>query len=46
MNDWKTTRLAVPIMKIPAIDADESTHEVLEDWHYWINMGYEYRKES
>lgn len=39
---WSDRELAVPLAEIEAMEADEETHEVIEDWHYWVNMGYEF----
>lgn len=40
MTDWKGTQLAVPLIQLMDIDANEATHEAIEDWLYWINRGY------
>jgi hypothetical protein len=35
--------LAVPLSQLrPGGDADEQTREAVEDWHYWVRMGYEF----
>jgi len=26
----------------PAGDTDERTQEAVDDWHYWVRMGYEF----
>lgn len=34
--------LAVPLSQLkPLSDADEETRQAIEDWHYWVKMGYE-----
>ena len=33
--------LAVPLMQLEGIDVDEETQQAIEDWHYWVNQGYE-----
>jgi hypothetical protein len=34
--------LAVPLSQLkPAGDTDERTQEAIDDWHYWVRMGYE-----
>ena len=34
-------RLAVPLSQLAPIGAtDEDTVEAIEDWHYWVAMGY------
>lgn len=35
--------LAVPLMQLAANDdMDDDTQEALEDWRYWMNMGYDF----
>ena len=34
--------LAVPLSQLKAITADNATREAVEDWRYWVNMGYEF----
>lgn len=34
--------LAVPLMQLQPIDADESTTEAIGDWHYWVGQGYQF----
>lgn len=38
---WKRRQLAVPLMQLEGIDVDEETQQAIEDWHYWVNQGYE-----
>lgn len=40
MTRWKNRNIAVPLSQLKAIDVDESTTQVIEDWHYWIAQGY------
>jgi hypothetical protein len=35
--------LAVPLSQLQVIHADDQTKEAVEDWHYWVNRGYEFR---
>jgi hypothetical protein len=36
-------RLAVPLSQLkPTRDTDEQTKQAIEDWHYWVKMGYEF----
>lgn len=35
-------KLSVPLMQLEPIDADTKTEEAIGDWHYWIQMGYEF----
>jgi Calcium binding len=35
--------LAVPLSQLkPTSDTDEQTTQAVEDWHYWVKMGYEF----
>ena len=38
---WKRRQLAVPLMQLEGIQVDEKTQQSIEDWHYWVNRGYE-----
>jgi hypothetical protein len=38
---WKPLQLAVPLMQLEGIQVDEETQQAIEDWHYWVNRGYE-----
>ncbi len=38
---WKQRQLAVPLMQLEGIGVDEETRQAIEDWHYWVNRGYE-----
>ena len=37
----KKRQLAVPLMQLVGIQVDEETQQAIEDWHYWVNRGYE-----
>ena len=41
MIRWKSRQLAVPLMQLEGIEVDEETQQVIEDWQYWVNRGYE-----
>jgi hypothetical protein len=41
MIRWKSRELAVPLMQLEGINVDEETQQAIEDWHYWVNRGYE-----
>jgi hypothetical protein len=41
MIRWKPHQLAVPLMQLQGIDVDEKTQQAIEDWHYWVDQGYE-----
>jgi hypothetical protein len=38
---WRPHPLAVPLMQLDGIQVDEETRQAIEDWHYWVNQGYE-----
>ncbi len=38
--NWQGRDLAVPLMQLEPLDADEDTQEAIADWHYWIARGY------
>lgn len=38
---WDDDVLAVPLMQLQPVDVDATTRQVIEDWHYWVNQGYE-----
>lgn len=38
---WEHGRtLAVPLSQLEVVRADEDTRQAVEDWHYWVGMGY------
>lgn len=40
---WGDEALAVPLSQLkPTRAADEETKQAVEDWHYWVQMGYEF----
>ncbi len=40
---WEKKSLAVPLSQLtPASTSKADTLEAVEDWHYWIEMGYEF----
>ena len=41
MIPWKSRQLAVPLMQLEGIEVDEETQQAIEDWHYWVDRGYE-----
>jgi len=30
------------LMQLEGIEVDEETKQAIEDWHYWVNRGYEF----
>lgn len=39
---WDKREFAVPLSQLQGISMDKSTKEAIEDWHYWVNMGYQF----
>jgi len=40
---WEHKRtLAVPLSQLKVVHGDEETRQAVEDWHYWVEMGYEF----
>ncbi len=39
---WQSRNVAVPLSQLAATDADESTIQVIGDWHYWVAQGYRF----
>jgi hypothetical protein len=35
-------KLAVPLSQLEPVEADEQTTQAVEDWHYWLEHGYEF----
>jgi Calcium binding len=36
---WQGRKIAVPLLQLETIYADESTQEAIGDWHYWVAQG-------
>ena len=41
MIRWEKDGLAVPLAQLKVGDASPKTREAVEDWHYWVEHGYE-----
>lgn len=40
---WERKRtLAVPLAQLKVVDADDDCRQAVEDWLYWVRMGYEF----
>jgi len=37
----KSDKFGVPLSQLESVDVDEVTKQAIEDWHYWVNQGYE-----
>lgn len=42
MMPWEREGLAVPLSQLKVIHANDQTREAVEDWHYWVNRGYQF----
>jgi len=42
MIRWEKEGLAVPLSQLKVGDGSPKTREAVEDWHYWIEKGYEF----
>jgi hypothetical protein len=38
---WERRPLAVPLAQLEGIQVDKETEQAIQDWHYWVNRGYE-----
>jgi hypothetical protein len=38
---WEQEDLAVPLAQLKPVEAGEQTVQAVEDWHYWIDQGYQ-----
>lgn len=34
--------LSVPLSQLESLKANKKTQQAIEDWHYWINRGYQF----
>ena len=39
---WEKDGLAVPLSQLKVGHADARTRQAVEDWHYWVEQGYEF----
>jgi hypothetical protein len=40
---WEHRRtLAIPLSQLKFVHGDEETAQAVGDWHYWVEMGYEF----
>lgn len=40
---WEHKRtLAVPLSQLKFVHGDDETRQAVEDWEYWVEMGYEF----
>lgn len=38
---WERRPLAVPLAQLAGVAVDDQTGQAIEDWHYWVERGYE-----
>ncbi|TLD43141.1 MAG: hypothetical protein JETT_0576 [Candidatus Jettenia ecosi] len=39
---WEKRKLAVPLSQLKGISVTDETRQAIEDWHYWVAMGYQF----
>lgn len=39
---WGKRTVAVPLAQLEGVEAGSKTKEAIEDWHYWLEQGYEF----
>jgi len=39
---WNNRKLGVPLSQLEGLEVDDTTQQVIEDWHYWTKRGYEF----
>lgn len=37
---WQDREMGIPLEQIKPLRVDKETKEAIEDWHYWMSMGY------
>lgn len=37
---WQGREMGIPLAQIKPVKVDSDTKEAIEDWHYWVTMGY------
>jgi Calcium binding len=37
---WQGREMGIPLVQIKPLKVDKETKEAIEDWHYWMAMGY------
>ena len=40
--EWNERSFGVPLEQLYTVNADEDTVEAVEDWQYWVHMGYRF----
>lgn len=39
---WEGRMLGVPLSQLKGIGVEQDTKQAIEDWHYWVQQGYEF----
>jgi hypothetical protein len=42
MIRWERDGLGVPLSQLEVAHAHEQTRQAVEDWHYWVERGYQF----
>lgn len=40
--EWQGREMGVPLAQLKPIGVDSETRQAIEDWRYWVDMGYEF----
>ena len=40
--EWQGREMGVPLAQLKPIGVDDETGQAIEDWQYWVEMGYEF----
>ncbi len=38
---WQDRTLGAPLAQLEGVDVDDQTRGAIDDWHYWVERGYE-----
>jgi len=39
---WADRTMGVPLSQLKGVAVDKDTKQAIDDWHYWIQQGYEF----
>jgi hypothetical protein len=39
---WSDRTFGLPLAQLQPLNVDDETQEAIEDWHYWVDRGYEF----
>ncbi len=40
--EWQGREMGVPLAQLKPVGVDDETGQAIEDWQYWVEMGYEF----